>query len=433
VRSGRRPEKENDLHPTLTGPSAQSTSPPGLPTSRPHERRKTGILYVNTTTRPPLGADVWLQAQIMKGLDRSRFDLHTACALGPAEAPTPTYELLRTIPALKVHPVNFGTESKGPSLRAKARNLVSAFGSARSIVGLAWLIRRNGVGIIHTTDRPRDAFVSILLSRVTRARAIVHVHVGYADWMSPLRKWSIRKAGVLVTVSEFVKESLVSSGHDARRIHAVLNGIDIDNWPMRTPNDVRRVDVRREMGLSDDTPVILTVCRLFPSKGAADLIRAAAALVDEIPEVRLIVVGGESQPGYRSELEKLASDLSVESNVIFAGWRSDVQRLMAAADVFAMPSIGEPFGLVYLEAMAIGLPVVALDSGGTAESVEHGVTGLLSPEGDPDALTANLKALLRSPELRMSMGRRGRESVEKYFTTERVARDMESIYERTGP
>jgi len=430
--SVRRREKENDLYPTLTGQSAYSSSPPGSPASTPHERRKTGILYVNTTTRPPLGADVWLHAQIMKELDRSRFDLHTACAVGSAEAPTPTYELLRTIPALEVHSVNFGRESNGASAAAMVRKVVSAIGSAGSIVRLAWLIRRRGVRIIHTTDRPRDAFVSILLSRITRARTIVHVHVGYADWMSPLRKWSIRKAGVLVTVSDFVKDSLISSGHDPGRIHAVRNGIDIDDWPMRTPNDARRVGARREMGLSDDAPVIITVCRLFPSKGPGDLIRATATLVEDIPDVRLLLVGGESQPGYQAELAEMASRLGVGSNLIFAGWRSDVQRLMAAADVFAMPSIGEPFGLVYLEAMATGLPVVALDSGGTPESVEDGVTGLLSPEGDVDALTANLKLLLQSPELRVSMGLRGRECVEKYFTTERVARDIEFIYERIG-
>ena len=96
----------------------------------------------------------------------------------------------------------------------------------------------------------------------------------------------------------------------------------------------------------------------------------------------------------RRELAALADELGVDDSVVFTGRRSDVARLMAAADVFAMPSLEEPFGLVYLEAMAMRLPVVALDSGGTPEVVEHGRSGLLSAPGDIDALAANIVELL---------------------------------------
>jgi glycosyltransferase involved in cell wall biosynthesis len=103
---------------------------------------------------------------------------------------------------------------------------------------------------------------------------------------------------------------------------------------------------------------------------------------------------------------------------------------MAAADLFAMPSLGEPFGLVYLEAMAMGLPVVALDSGGTPEVVEHGVTGLLSQPGDASQLTTNLLTLLADPERRKNMGDAGRRRVEAYFATPRMAADTSAVYQR---
>ena len=104
--------------------------------------------------------------------------------------------------------------------------------------------------------------------------------------------------------------------------------------------------------------------------------------------------------------------------------------MMAAADIFAMPSLGEPFGLVFLEAMAMQLPVVALDSGGAPEVVDDGVTGLLVEPGDTDGLTRRLLALLEDPERRQQMGAAGRQRVEALFTTPRMAADTATVYRR---
>ena len=101
---------------------------------------------------------------------------------------------------------------------------------------------------------------------------------------------------------------------------------------------------------------------------------------------------------------------------------------MAAADVFAMPSTGEPFGLVFAEAMAMRLPVVGLDDGGTPEVVEHGRSGLLSRHGDIDGLAANLLTLIRNPALRAEMGEYGHRQVEIRFTTERAATEISQLY-----
>ena len=131
---------------------------------------------------------------------------------------------------------------------------------------------------------------------------------------------------------------------------------------------------------------------------------------------------------FEAELAELVEHLGVERNVTFTGRRSDVRRLMAAADVYAMPSFGEPFGLVFLEAMAMRLPVVALDNGGTPEVVEHGKTGLLSSPGDVDAVAQHLLTLMRSPDLRAQMGAQGRRRVEQRFTTDRQAADMAAVY-----
>jgi len=387
--------------------------------------KRTGILFVNAPTLPPLGADTWIHAQIIGHVDRTRFDAVAACVTGPPDRPTPCYEALRAVSDVEVVPIDFGPELSTSMGRSRLRTLIDTAPVVSSLVRLARVVRRRRIAIIHTSDRPRDAALCVLLARVTRARCIVHVHVGYGEWMSPLLKWSLRRADALIAISAFVAETLVDSGHRPDRIHVVLNSIDTDRWTPEIEGD----EIRREFGIDAEAPVVLTVCRLFEAKGPRQLIEALPAIREQHPDVRLFVVGGEMQRGFRRELEDLARDLGLDENVIFTGRRADIPQFMAAADIYAMPSQWEPFGLVFAEAMAMRLPVVALDNGGTPEVVVHGVTGLLSPLGDQQALIANLSALLANPERRRCMGEQGRASVLERFGLERMARDVEHVYE----
>ena len=384
------------------------------------------VLFVHTATLPPLGADTWVHVQIIRDLDRSAYEVHVACATGTRDAPTPTFQALSGIADLHVHPVDFGPELFGRTLAGKARGL---FGALRAIPGLARLalfVRRQGVEVIHTSDRPRDALASVLLSRLTGAKCVVHVHVAYGDWMSAMLKWSLKQADGLIAVSEFVSSTLAASGHSTEKIHVVLNAIDPDDWvPGRG-----RVEARQELGIGQDAPVILTVCRLFPAKGPAELIRALPALRKMYPDLHLLIVGKEMVTGFQHELEDLARQQGVRDSVTFTGRRPDIERLMAAADIYAMPSLGEPFGLVFLEAMAMELPVVALESGGAPEVVEQSTTGLLSQPGDQVGLFDHLLALLGDPSRRRRMGINGRERVQEHFTTSRMASDTALVYEQ---
>jgi glycosyltransferase involved in cell wall biosynthesis len=127
-------------------------------------------------------------------------------------------------------------------------------------------------------------------------------------------------------------------------------------------------------------------------------------------------------------LKERAREVGVQENVLFTGQRSDVATLLAACDVFSLPSFEEPFGLVFAEAMAMKRSVVALNNGGTPEVVEHGKCGLLSAPGDINALAANLLRLLDEPALRAQFGEYGRSRVEQHFTPQRLASDFAAIY-----
>lgn len=385
------------------------------------------MLSINGATLPPLGADTWVHAQILAVVDRSTYDIHAACTAGPTAARTPTFSVLSKIPDLKIHTVRLGRERVASSKHKKIGVLVDLPLAVASIGGLIWYTFRHHIDMIHTTDRPRDAVAAIVIARTTRRKSIVHAHVAFGDWMGAPLRWSLRHADALVAVSAFVARSLVRSGHDPAKIHVVLNCIDPHAW---RPGQGREA-ARHELGLPESSLVLLSVSRLFKEKGPGELLEAVALIRTEVPDLRVVITGSDTTPNgeFSEELRAIVKKHNLGDQVIFTGYRSDIARLMAAADIYAMPSFEEPFGLVYAEAMAMKLPVVALNSGGVPELIEHGVTGLLSEPGDRAALAANLLALLRDPDRCSRMGEAGRATIENRFTPADLARGIESVYQ----
>jgi glycosyltransferase involved in cell wall biosynthesis len=392
------------------------------------KRDKVRVLFLHSATRPPLGADTWIHSLIMRHLDREEHEVHVAFSPGPPDAPTPTFSAIRDIPGLRLKPVNLGPELFAKSAVDRARAALETAPALWNLLELARYIRKNRIGIVHTSDRPRDALASVILARLTGAKCIVHVHVTYGDWMSGMLRWSMSQADALIGVSEFVTRSLVSGGYSASKTHAVLNAIDLEAWDYRTDSSA----VRGELGIPAGDPLMVCVARVFRPKGQANLIRALASLHAEFPKLKLMIVGQDYPPGthHSEELRALARELGVSESVVFTGLRSDVARLIGAADMLAMPSFEEPFGLVYAEAMAMKRPVIAINNGGTPEVVEHEKSGLLSPNEDVPALAANIRRLVSDPALRVKMGEYGRQQVEKRFVPERLAQDVSRVYRR---
>ena len=144
-----------------------------------------------------------------------------------------------------------------------------------SLARLAWLVRRRGIRIVHTSDRPRDAFASILVARLGGARRPSCTSTsGYnPTWMGRMLRWSLAHADALVAISEFVAGTLVDAGIDSSRIHVVPNGIDVTSVGAGDRDETPSVG---SWGSARHTPVVATVCRLFPAKGPAELIEAIA-------------------------------------------------------------------------------------------------------------------------------------------------------------
>jgi glycosyltransferase involved in cell wall biosynthesis len=388
---------------------------------------KTGVLFLSSPEWP--GADTFVHTLIIRNLDRSQFDVHVGCSPAAPGASTSVLDGLSAIPGIHVRPSNFGPSLFAHRLTGKVMQVLRGLPSVvASFAGLVRYIRRHRIAILHATDRPRDAVWCVTLAMLTGTKSVVHLHLKFADWMSGPQRWAFRRADALIGVSRFVARSLIDNGYSPEKTYAVLNAIEIEKWdPGLDP-----MAVRLSFGIASDTPVIACAARLFRGKGQDELIRTLAIIREEIPTVRLMIIGADDRQAMRTsftaELKQLASDLRVSEHVIFTGQRHDMPALLAACDVFALASMEEPFGLVYLEAMAMKKPVVALASGGTLEIVEHEKSGLLSEPGDSAALAANLVTLLRNPDLRARMGEYGRIRVETAFTPRRLAKDTESVY-----
>jgi glycosyltransferase involved in cell wall biosynthesis len=387
--------------------------------------QRLNILF--TQAHAASASNVRVHTTLMRHLDRERFTIHAAVDAGWNGTPSTALRELRQIPALHIHPMRLPPLPWHRSRLAAAHGLMAgAWPLTRRLTGLVRYARRAQIDVVHSLDTPRDAVFGLLAARLSGAKLLIHLHARLADGLSPVVLQVIHRADALATPSQFARQSALEAGFPDERMHVVLNGLDPAEWeaPLHAPI------ARWEFGITPSAPLIIAVGRLARAKGHADLIRALAHVTPQLPDARLLVVG-EDDPrttSGRAELEELARELGVGQRVIFAGRRNDVRRLLAASDIFALPSLEDPFGMVYLEAMALRKPVLALDSGGVREIVEHARTGLLSPPGDQEALAANLVRLTREPMTRARMGMAGRRRLEDRFTAQRMAADIERLY-----
>jgi glycosyltransferase involved in cell wall biosynthesis len=387
---------------------------------------KTRVLFLSSPAFT--GADTWIHYLILRNLDPERVDRYAAGQVGFPGSPAPAFEELRSIPGVILRPTDFGPTFFQLDAREKRRSIVRVVPAVTSLLGLAAYIRRHRIQIIHSTDRPRDAIACATLSALSGAKSVIHVHVKFDDWMGRGVRWAFGRADALIGVSNFVANSLVAGGYAPSRVHAVLNAIDPAAWDPELDPSLGR----RSLGVERGVPLVVSVSRLFYWKGHTELIRALALVKRDVPDVRLAIVGADYPPGsgVTAKLRETAAECGVGDSVSFTGQRSDIAALLAASDVFALPSHEEPFGLVYAEAMAMKRPVIAIDKGGAPEVVRHGETGLLSPLGDIPALASNIVRLLKDPSARARMGEAGRSRVEASFTPSRLAADVEAVYSR---
>jgi glycosyltransferase involved in cell wall biosynthesis len=348
---------------------------------------------------------------LLSRLDRSRFEPWLACFEAEPD------EALPMLPLFKAAGV------RTIDLRARRRTDPSAlwrFGE---------LVRRGSFDIVHAHSF-RTELGSVLWGRLFgRAPRVVRtVHNVDEFYVSPryatLTRLSARGLDRIVAISDavatYLRDEAALPDQKVVRIHY---GID----PTPYQPDVLPPS-RRPEGDPLRRPTIGVVARLAPQKGHRVLFDALPAIKAAVPDVHARLVGHE-ELSTTAELMAQALQTGVAEYVDFEGFRSDIPQVMADLDVFVLPSLWEGFGLVLLEAMAAGRPVVASAVGPIPEIVVDGVTGLLVPPGDSAALAEAITRLLRDPDLAAAYGRAGRARVERELRVETMVTRTEALYD----
>jgi glycosyltransferase involved in cell wall biosynthesis len=299
---------------------------------------------------------------------------------------------------------------------------------------LVELFQSGQLDIVHANNG-RTSLASALAVRQARKGRFVATqhfldpeHVGHtgvkAIVFHAAHRWVSKYMAHCIAISEAARAGVLRRGEaPEQKVTTVLNGIrPLDPQKLSSP-----AQIRAGLGIASDTPLIVCAARLEREKDVQSLIAAMTDVRAAIPEVRCVVAGQGAQ---QEMLTAQINAAGLQGTVELLGFRTDAQALIQAGDVFVLPSLAEPFGLVILEAMALGRPVIATDAGGPREIVEEGVTGLLVPPSDPPALAAAIRKLLADRQATETMGRRGQERFQARFTAARMAQDMLALYRR---
>jgi glycosyltransferase involved in cell wall biosynthesis len=293
---------------------------------------------------------------------------------------------------------------------------------------LVTLARKEKVHLIHS-HLPDQNFYSSLVRPLAGCKVVVTYHgsqqLSQSDGLKCALKLSVVKRGAnaVVVVSDYLKEKLVAAGFPSDRVIRIHNGIDASSVPGET-----RSSLREALGCANGSPLVGTVANIRASKGYDYFLRAARLVADSMPEV-LFAAAGEADPELTRKLMNLRQELNLEKQVLFLGFRRDVNQLLGAFDLFVLPSVSEGFSLATVEAMAAGRPVIATRSGGPQELIEDGVTGLLVPPKDPQSLATKICEVLRNPALASALGHNAQAAVQSKFSLARMLAEYAAVYQ----
>jgi len=232
---------------------------------------------------------------------------------------------------------------------------------------------------------------------------------------------------VLAISSVIHRNVLATTPVTPDRVITFFDAVDLRRF---TFSPGQRQSTRNMFGVHEHAVLIGFVGRMSPGKGHEELLQAAGLLRDRGSTARFLVVGDAShgEEEYAHTIRTLAQTLGVQDRVTFTGYRADIPALMSSFDILAFPSHAESFGVVLIEAMAMGLPVVSTNTDGVVDIVVDELTGIMVPRQDARALADSLERLVGDPDLRQRMGRAGRARVEEFFDQEKQITRLEQLY-----
>jgi glycosyltransferase involved in cell wall biosynthesis/protein-tyrosine-phosphatase len=347
-----------------------------------------------------------------------------------------TLSYLATRPHLQLKAVLFNDGRLADELRKLDVDVTvideSRHNSAEIVLFLSRFLIEHRIELLHT-HRYKDTVLGTAAAKIAGVPHIVRTMHGLRE---PASGWNGFKFGVyetldhlalrwfadrVIAVSNRMAGALQSNGFSPSLVTTIPNGIDIGK-AVATRDAAQ---MRRELGFAGGEIVIGTAGRLCPVKGQDTLLRAARLILDQEPRARFVIAGDGPLDG---DLKALAARLGVDHACMFLGARRDVTDVIAAMDVFVLPSLNEGLPMAVLEAMALAKPVVVSNVGGLPEVMRHRESGLLVPPGDHAALAGACLEAARDREWAARLGAQARRTVESEFSHEHNGRALVDLY-----
>ena len=301
------------------------------------------------------------------------------------------------------------------------RRHISPFLDLWSVLKLYRYLRRRRFDVVHVRTA-KAGMIGRLAARLARVPVIVYTAHAFPfhEYLSP---WRIRLYALLERVASRLCDVIAVDSECVRarglackvaapdRIRVIPMGIDTERFdPAKYL--LERGSIRAELGLAPESTVIGAVARFVPDKGLDTLLRAVSILAKKFPQLQCLLIGDGP---LREELRKLSARLDLDRRIVFAGYRTDIPRVLAILDLYMLPTRREGFGVAFTEAMSMEVPVITSRIAPLDGIIVDGRTGVLAEVGDPEAFARAAAPLLEHPELRQRMGQAGRRHVVERF------------------
>ncbi len=365
------------------------------------DRGPLGVMFAITSM--PVGGAETLLVELVRRMDRQRF-LPEVCCL---KQPGPLGEVLQA------------------EVPLWSRLLAHKY-DLRVLPRLVRLLRRRRTDAVITVGTGGDKMfwgrLAAWLAGVPVICSALH-STGLPDRVERLNRLLEPITDAFIAVARPHAQFLAEhEGCPARKVRVIPNGVDVERFRPMPPSTALRDAVR----LPDKAPVAAIVAALRPEKNHRLFLQAAAAVLEQMPQARFLIVGDGPQ---RQALEHAAIELGIAPAVRFLGTRRDIPEILALCDVFVLSSHMEANPVSILEAAACGKPVVATRVGSVPETVRDGKTGYLVPPGDAPALADRILRLFRSPAAARAMGQAGRQTVVKLWSIQNMVQGYQDLIE----
>lgn len=317
------------------------------------------------------------------------------------------------------------------------RRDVKPFSDIMALYKLYKTLKNENYTIVHT-NTAKAGILGRLAARMAGVPIVVHTvhgitfhdfrHSAIREIFITLERIAARLTDRFIAVGKDLQDYYLEHRiGDSKQYRVIHTGMDLDKFLEAGKNSHSINSMKRqEFGFSPEDRLIGVVSRLDPGKGQQFLLQAAPQIIRRFPQTRFLFVGDGK---YRTTYEKTVRDLELENHVKFAGFRSDVEKMISLFDIAVFTSLWEGLPRVIVQYAAVGKPIVAFDIKGVSELVKHGINGFTVPVKDVDGLTRQILYLLENPIEAIRMGKNGQSLVDRSWETEAMIRQIAQEYQ----